>query len=47
MAAFLAAGAIAAVAAVSSLALEWRLPDEARLTPRPQRRNVAVTESAD
>jgi MFS family permease len=43
--AFLAAGAIAAVAAISALALERKLPDEARLTARP--RNVAVTNSAD
>lgn len=44
-AAFLAAGAVAGVAAISSLALEWRLPGEARLTPRPQ--GAAMTDSAD
>jgi MFS family permease len=45
MAAFLASAAVAAVAALSALALERRLPDEARLTPRPQ--GVAATDSAD
>jgi MFS family permease len=45
MAAFLIAGAVATVAAVSALALEPRLPDGARLTPRP--RGVAATDSAD
>jgi MFS family permease len=43
--AFLAAGAIAAVAAISALALERKLPDEARLTARPL--GVAATDSAD
>jgi MFS family permease len=33
--AFLAAAAVAGVAAVSALTLERRLPDAARLTPRP------------
>ena len=36
LAAFLAAAAIATAAAVSALALERQLPDEARLTPRPR-----------
>jgi len=45
LAAFLASAAVAAGAAVSALALEWRLPDEARLTPRP--RGAAATDSAD
>ena len=42
---FLGAGTIAAIAAVSVLALERRLPDEARLTPHPH--SAAITESAD
>ena len=42
---FLGAGMIAAIAAISVLALERRLPDDARLTPRPQ--GIAVTDSAD
>jgi MFS family permease len=42
---FLGAGTIAAIAAISVLALEQRLPDEARLTPRPH--SAAVTDSAD
>jgi MFS family permease len=33
---FLAAAALAALAAISSLALERKLPEEARLTPRPR-----------
>jgi MFS family permease len=33
--AFFASAAVAAIATVSALALERRLPDEARLTPRP------------
>jgi len=41
--AFLAAAAVAAGAAVAALALERRLPDEARLTPHPH----AATDSAD
>jgi MFS family permease len=45
LAAFLVSAAVAAGAAVSALALERRLPDEARLTPRP--RVVAATDSAD
>jgi len=45
VAAFLASAAVAAIAAASALGLERRLPDEARLTPRP--RDAAVTESAD
>ena len=45
MAAFLAAAAVAACAAISALGLERRLPDGARLTPRP--RGVATTDSAD
>jgi MFS family permease len=45
LAAFLASGVVAGVAAVSALTLERRLPDEARLTPRP--RVVAATDSAD
>ena len=36
MMAFLAAAAIAGVSAVSALAMERRLPSEARLTPRPK-----------
>ena len=36
LAVFLVAGAVAAAAAVSSLALERRLPVEARLTPQPR-----------
>ena len=43
--AFLASGVVAAGAAVSALALERRLPDEARLTPRP--RSSTATQSAD
>jgi MFS family permease len=43
MAAFLAAGAVAGVSAISALAMEQRLPDEARLTPRPR----VATDSAD
>jgi MFS family permease len=45
MTAFLASAAVAAGAAISALRLERRLPDEARLTPRP--RSGAATESAD
>jgi MFS family permease len=45
LAAFLASGVVAGVAAVSALTLERRLPDEARLTPRP--RSMAATDSAD
>jgi len=45
MTAFLAAAAVAATAAISALTLERRLPDEARLTPRP--RGAAATDSAD
>lgn len=45
LAAFLASAVIAAVAAVSSLALERRLPEAARLTPRP--RGSTATHSAD
>jgi MFS family permease len=44
-AAFLGAGAVAATAAASALAMERKLPDEARLTPRP--RGAAATDSAD
>ena len=33
---FLAAAALAALAAISSFALERKLPEEARLTPRPR-----------
>ena len=43
--AFLASGVIAAGAAVSALALERRLPEEVRLTPRP--RSSTATQSAD
>jgi MFS family permease len=45
--AFLVAASVSAVAALSALALERRLPDEARLTPHPQGRSAAATESAD
>lgn len=45
VAAFLAAAAVAMIAGISSLTLERRLPNEARLTPRP--RSAALTESAD
>jgi MFS family permease len=45
LAAFLASAAVATAAAAAALALEWRLPDEARLTPRP--RGAAATDSAD
>jgi MFS family permease len=45
LAAFLASGVVAGVAAVSALTLERRLPDAARLTPRP--RGVTATDSAD
>jgi predicted MFS family arabinose efflux permease len=45
MAAFLVSAAVAAVAAVSALTLERRLPDGARLTPHP--RAAAATDSAD
>jgi MFS family permease len=38
---FLAAAAIASAAAISALALERRLPDAARLTPRPHRTAAA------
>ena len=41
LAAFLAAAVIAALAAISSLGLERRLPDEVRLTPHP--RSAAAT----
>ena len=41
LAAFVAAGAIAGVSAVSALAMERRLPEAARLTPRPKRQ-VAI-----
>lgn len=41
-AAFLAAAIIAAVAAVSALRLERRLPEEARLTPRPPGANTSA-----
>jgi MFS family permease len=44
-AAFLASGVVAALAALSALRLERRLPDGARLTPRP--RGVAAIDSAD
>jgi MFS family permease len=36
VAAFLAAAAVAMIAAVSAIALERRLPENARLTPLPQ-----------
>src|SRR5690349_19658220 len=43
---FLAAAVIAMAAAVASLALEWRLPEDSRLTPRPQgQAATASTES--
>jgi MFS family permease len=45
VAAFLAAAAVAMIAGISSLTLERRLPNEARLTPRP--RSAALTDSAD
>jgi MFS family permease len=45
LAAFLASAAIAGAAAVSAMAMERRLPDEARLTPRP--RAAGLTDSAD
>ena len=40
LAAFLASGAVAAVAAGSALAMERRLPEEARWTPHPQGRGA-------
>jgi MFS family permease len=40
---FLAAVAVAFVAAASALALERRLPEDSRLTPRPQGRSAAAT----
>jgi MFS family permease len=36
VAAFLGAGAVSMLAAVSALAMEMRLPENSRLTPRPQ-----------
>jgi MFS family permease len=47
VATFFAAGVIAALAVIASLTLEHRLPDGARLTPRPQGSGVTATESAD
>ena len=43
VATFLAAAAIATVAAISSLALERKLPEEARLTPRPRETSTATS----
>lgn len=43
MAAFFASAGVAAIAAISALALERRLPDVSRLTPQPR----AATDSAD
>jgi MFS family permease len=36
---FLAAAFVAILAAISALALDWRLPESSRLTPHPQGRN--------
>lgn len=41
--AFLAAAAVATIAALSALALEQRLPDDSRLTPHPRRGNAGAT----
>jgi MFS family permease len=45
LAAFLAAAAVAGTSAISALAMERRLPEAARLTPRP--RSTAARDSAD
>ena len=45
LAAFLAAAAVAGTSAISALAMERRLPEGARLTPRP--RSTAARNSAD
>jgi MFS family permease len=43
MAAFLGAAAVATVAAISALALEQRVPEDSRLTPRPRDATTTAT----